>query len=407
MRSARFRSLVAPAIVAAVLMSSAAPALASGGEDGDHHGGAGSENTVTEAPETTAAPIATPTSAPRQGESEAAKQLGRLIAKVESSSLPASTKDALLAQLRAARDAAVTGQAPSSSDLEALARAVKTALTSAVGTTPSSSTAPVGDGSTSTSTSKPRTTKPVDLTKLNAQLDEWIRKVEASSLSDADKATLLAAIDHVRTTAAAGTLVPADIDLVRGLVKQALESHHENDDHDTTSTIAADGSTTTITGTDDTVGSNSEGRHAGAAKRLDHAIEAVTRSTLPEALKQELLAVLEQAKSTIADPTLTPDQVREKLHEIAETEKAQRIQRAGDRLRGYSVKLGDLAALAAAIPGSETVVAEARDKIAQADALLAGTLDVPTLKAAWRLLHDARKGLGQLLESAAGSTTIA
>lgn len=394
---------------------------------------------------TTSTPSSPPSSEAKSGGVEIVGYLERLISKVEKSSIAPDVKDSLLGRLRSAREAFKNLAPLSNADVQALLRDTLTALgtksTDAPATTvppvapPTSQNPPPAPPSSTvgsepqhhdeprTSPAPPTTGRPTSSTPggqaVGAQLDEWVRKINGSSLSDAEKTTLLTAIDHLRSEIAGGTLNTADLALVKAALKAALEKHGSGDRGGSTTTVggAPGAPATTAAGApsgdvagDDageqtTTSAPGGGRRARAHEALDSAIATVGGSNLPDAVKQQILDVLNQAKTTIDDDAATPEQTAQKLHDLFEAEKAKHLQEAATRLADFAMKIAGLAVKVGEAPGSADVVSDVKAKIEQASTLLAGPLDVKTLKAAWKLLHDARKELGHFIESAATTTT--
>lgn len=362
--------------------------------------------TSTSAAITSTTVIAVPTTG-SGAKRELVRQLGELIKKIEKSKLATEVRDGLLTRLRAMRDAASNGTLPSEADLKALVRDIGAALQRNSGdgsptttTTGSSTTGGSGGGTPTTTTGKR-----LDPTRIVKQLDEWTAKINASSLSDADKATLLAAIDRLRTLATTGAVTPADLELVKSAVSDTLDRDSDDDEHHdgdhASSTTASDPSASTTPTTD------SVPRPKGKAA-VDAAIQTVTNSPLPEALKQQILGILGQAKTIIEDPSLTKEQVAEQLRELHQAEHRRRLDEAAAKLTRFSEKIAVLAFQTGSTPGSGDVIVVVHDLLAQANDLLASTTpDLETIKAAWKLLHEARTTLQQFLESASSTTTTA
>ncbi len=391
-------------------------------------------------------------------------KLDKVIGKLERSLVAADVRDGLLARLRSMRDAIASGQTIGEGDVAALVSEVKAAIEAAARPTstepsvpespPSSTGTRPGhegdeddddhggddesdddendddedgddedgddddrdhdDDESSDGTKVPRPGPSVDISKVTKQLDEWAAKISSSSMSAADQAILLVAIDHLRAGAANGTLNPSDLALVKALVVTAMMGGGRgNSSGSSTSVPTAPPSTppsSTVPG--EAPDGEEEGEASGRKRGRGHdaverAIAAVTESSLPDALKLQILDTLNRAKATLEDPSLTPDEAARQVRDLVKAERSQRLQKAAERLARYSTKVGEVAAKAAALPGSADVVATATAQVAEANALLAGPIDLATVKAAWKLLHDARRSLQQFIEASAASTTTA
>lgn len=358
--------VTAASIVAALGLSlSAAPALAEGGggSGGGKNGGAGITAEPSEHPTTTTR---------RSGGIEVTGYLATLIGQIEGSNVDPGVKAALLARLRAARDTFVGGGTVDAPTMQALIGDVRNAL--GVASTGEKSKSEDSDES-ETETSKPTTSRPTTSSEK--------REGSESKSGKGDRTAPPA-------TGPDGAPLPTS--------SSKKGEHADHAGHDT----EADDETDDDTSTSTTLAGTPRGK---AADSIAKEIERIKNSDLAPEVKHKVIALLTDARQHVEDDASTSDDGAEVRGRI-EAERKARLQETAAKLAKMSIKIAAFVDKGEAAGVPVDAVAKARDQIAQADALIASATSADDLRAAWKLLREARIGIATLLEPPT-TTTVA
>jgi hypothetical protein len=237
-------------------------------------------------------------------------------------------------------------------------------------------------------------------------IDNLIRKLKASKVDPAVRDGLVTRLLDMKALFAAGQMGnPATFKTLTNEVHAALETpeHDEGTENSTSST--------TPEKDDDSDGAKESKKqkgkavHAKATEVLQAEIDKVNASNLPDDVKAKVVAALTEAQQSVANHVDVVDAAKE-VHDKLEKQRADKFVSMQARLGKAADRVQAAIDRAAALPGNETVVAEANAKLVDARANVAAATTVAELRAAWSLMRDIRKSLPHV-ELPEPTTTVA
>ena len=225
-------------------------------------------------------------------------------------------------------------------------------------------------------------------------IDNLIRKLKASKVDSAVRDGLVARLLEMKALFAAGQLGnPATFKTLTKEVHAALETLESDEGTDSST------SSTTPEKSDDDDDAAKERKkqkgkavHARAAEALQAEIDKVNASNLPDDVKAKVVAALTQAQENVASHVDVDDAAKE-VHDKLEKQRADKFAALQARLGKAADRVQAAIDRAAALPGNETIVADANAKLADARAKVGAATTVAELKAAWSLMRNIRKSL--------------
>ena len=261
---------------------------------------------------------------------------------------------------------------------------------------PKSSVPAAGASSTTATTARKSDDKAKAARGSIEVIDNLIRRLKASKVDPAVRDGLVTRLLDMKALFAAGQLGnPATFKTLTKEVYAALEM--PEDDEGTTVPGGSTSSTTPEKDDDDDAAKErkkEKGKavHARAAEVLQAEIDKVNASNLPDDVKAKVVAALTQAQQNVANHVDVVDAVKE-VHDTLEKQRADKFIAMQARLAKAADRVQTAIDRAGALPGNETIVADANAKLVDARAKVAAATTAPELKAAWQLMRDIRKSL--------------
>jgi hypothetical protein len=319
--------------------------------------------------------------------------LEQLVVRVQASKLDDATKTALIARLTEMKAAAAAGTIDTPV-MAQLIRDINTALGRPTEdhptSVPGSPTTTDHDDDEHTSTSKPpKPPKPVDRVGVLALILKASAKVKDSALPDADKAALLEQLAAVKAKAEAGTLAGTeDLGKVLNAVREALSKvvRPEVEDKDASGTS---------TSRPERKGTSME----RALAAIDEQIVKIKASALSDDVKASAIEALNNVKTQIAAGVKPGDDKPGDVSDHIKEHKAKRLGEMVAKLSALADRIDAKADEVAVLPNSADAVALAKSNVAKARDLLALAATPEDLRAAYRLLKEAKMALHAVLEA--------